>query len=293
MKNNFGVTLTESIITIGILVILITISIPVFRLFQRNSDLNNSTEEVINTLRLAQNKTLASEGASQYGVDFDDTSSPHRYTLFKGSDYASRDVSLDEIYRIPETVEIYEIDLGGGNEVIFDRITGMTSQSGHVFLRLKTDMTKTKTIYVTGSGQVSLDVPSIPTDGRTQDSRHVHFDLGWSIQNSTDLKFYFPNIPQTEIIDMADYFNVSKTEFDWEGVFSVGGVDQVFQVHTHSLDAFNTLLCIHRDRNNNQSDQEVIVYIIDGGIDKDIAHYLADAVDTANKGFYANTMETQ
>ena len=292
-KLNEGVTFIELLVIVGILVILTVISVPTLLFFQREADLNNSTEEIINTLRLAQNKTLASEGASQYGAYFDSTTSPHQYTLFKGTDFASRDSSSDEIHKLAKAVEFYEINLGEGNEVVFDRVTGETGQPGSVSLRLKTDLTKTKTIYIASSGQVGQASLSVPTNGRLEDSRHVHFDLGWSIQNSTNLKFYFPDIPKTETIDMASYFNSDKTEFDWEGTFSVGGVDQTFRVHTHSLGTFNTLLCIHRDRNNGKNNQEVIIYIIDGGIDKDIAHYLADAADTVEKGFYVNTMERQ
>jgi len=293
MKNSFGITLVELLLVVTILTILLTISVSVFRFFQRSSDLNNSVDQIVNILRLAQNKTLASEGPDQYGVYFDMTTSPYQYTLFKGNDYSSRDISADEIFKLPSIIEMYNIDFGGGSEVVFSRITGMTNQAGSISIRLKVDLTKNQTLYVEGSGQISLGAPSIPTNGRLIDSRHTHFDLGWSIQNATFLKFYFPNVTQTETVDMTDYFNVTKTEFDWEGTFSVDGTDQMFRAHTHFLDTFNTLLCIHRDRNNGINDQEVIIYIVDGGIDKDIAHYLADSTDTVEKGFYVNTMEKQ
>ena len=291
---NSGVTFIELLMAIGILVILIGISVPVFIFFQKGLELNNSAEEIINLLRIARNKTLASEGNSQYGVYFDSTISPHQSVLFKGDNFALRDSSFDEVYKLPTSIEIYQINLGGGNEVVFDRVTGNTSQPGDISLKLKTDSTKNKTIYIDGSGQVKLTAPVIPSDvDRIKDSRHLHFDLGWSIQDATTLKFYFPNIPQTEQIDMANYFNVEKTEFDWKGTFSVDGVDQVFRIHSHFLDAFNTLLCIHRDRNNGKSNQEVIVFIVDGGVDKDIVHYLADADDTVIEGVYGGIKEAQ
>lgn len=107
------------------------------------------------------------------------------------------------------------------------------------------------------------------------------------------LRFSFPTIPKTETVDMANCFNTGKTEFDWDGTFSVAGVDQVFRAHTHSLNAFNTLLCIHRDRNQGKNNQEVIIYIVDSATDKDVAHYLADITDEVEKGFYVNTMEIQ
>jgi len=290
-------TLFEVLIVVAILVVLTVIALPNFRFFGKESDLNNSTEEIINVLRLAQNKTLASEDASKYGVFFDDSTDPHQYTLFKTLpplfDYVSRDINSDEIHQISKSVEIYSINLTG-NQVVFTRISGEANQNGSVGIRLISEPTKTKIIYVENSGQVDLISPIIPSDAdRVKDSRHVHFDLGWSIQNATNLKFYFPSISQTETVDMTNYFNVGKTEFDWEGKFTVNGVDQVFKIHTHSLDAFNTHLCIHRDRNQGKTNQEAIIYIVDNSIDKDIAHYLVDLNDTVDKGSYVNTMEKQ
>jgi len=292
-ENSFGITFVELLVIVSILSILAAISASTFRFFSKETDLNNNTGEIINTLRLAQNKTLASEGASKYGAYFDNTTTPHQYTLFKGDNYLGRDNSFDEISKLPNSLEIYEIDLAGGNEVVFNRVTGTAIQAGKISLRVKTDLTKTKTIYIENSGQVSLTISSVPANGRINDARHTHFDLGWSIQNATTLKFYFPNIPQTEMVNMADYFNADKTEFDWEGTFSVGGADQVFRVHTHSLDAFNTLCCVHRNRNNGKNNQEVIIYIVDGGVDKDIAHYLADPDDTVIEGSFGGTKEIQ
>ena len=288
-----GFTLIEALVVVAVIVMVIALVIISYRPFEKDLDLNGSTEEIINTSRLAQNKTLASEGASQYGLYFDLTTTPHQYLLFKGENYASRDIALDQIHKLSESVEFYNLNLGGGEEVVFNRIIGDTSQSGDISLRLISNTIKTKTIYIENSGKITLGSPAPPTDSRATDSRHVHFNLGWSIQNATTLKFYFPDMPQTEQISMADYFDVSKTEFSWEGIFSVGETDQVFKIHTHSLDASDTILCIHRDRNQGKTNQEVIVYIIDGGVEKEIAHYLADAQDTVNEGAYGGTKEIQ
>lgn len=286
-------TLIEVLIIIGIMAILMALTVPVYNSFQKELDLNNSAEEIINILRVAQNKTLASEGASQYGVYFFD-SAPYQTVMFKGENYVSRDSSFDKIYKLPSATEIYEINLaGGGSEVVFNRINGETSQAGNLGLRLINEPSKIKIIYIENSGQIALSSVSSPSNDRLEDSRHIHFNLGWSIQNATLLKFYFPDISQTEQIDMLNFFNVGKTDFNWQNTFSVGGTDQIFQVHTHSLDAFNTSLCIHRDRSQGRTNEEVIIYIVDGGLDKDIAHYLADAADSVSEGSYGGTKEIQ
>lgn len=289
-QNSLGVTLIELVVTIGILIILSTMAVSFFRYFQKASDLDNNAEEIVNTLRFAQNKTLASEGASNYGVYFESD----KFVLFKGTNYDP--LSGDNnIRNLSKSLEIYEISLtGGGLAIVFDRVAGTTSQFGSISLRLKSNPSKSQTIYVENSGQVGLTSFSIPSDeSRIKDSRHVHFDLGWSIQNATTLKFNFVNASQIETIDMVNYFNVDKTEFDWEGMFSVNEVNQTFRIHTKSLSDFNTLLCIHRDRNDGNNTEKVTISIIDGGIDENIAYYLADLDDTVEKDSYVNTMEIQ
>jgi len=288
-----GFTLIETLLIIGIIIILISLAVINQKGFQKKSDLDISTQEIISRLRQAQNKALSSDGDSQYGVYFDTTTNPHQYVLFKGEDYANRDPSSDKIYEVAESVEISEINLGTGQEVIFSRLDGEASPFGGLTIRLIDTTSETKNIYIENSGLITLTSSSISVEGWTKDSRHVHFTLGWSVQNSLSLKFYFPNVPQTETVDMATYFNFSKTEFDWNGTFTVAGTKQELRIHTHSLDAFDTLLCVHRDRNQGKNDQEVIIYIVDGGIDKEIAHYLADEQASVNSGVYGGTMEIQ
>ena len=285
-------SLMELLIVIGVLSILIAISIPTYRVFQKKISLNGAVEEIINSLRIAQSKTLSSEGASKYGVYFDQTTTPDQYVLFKGNSYAARDVTSDKIYKLPSDAEIAQISLNGGaSEVAFNRIIGDTSQNGDLILRLVDNPAESQAIYIENSGRISLSSPASPPDNRTKDSRHVHFNLGWSIQSATSLKFNFPGIPQVEEVNMADYFDVGKTKFNWSDTFTVGGIDQPLQIHTHSLDATNTLLCVHRDRNDGKNNQEVFIYIVDGGVDKEVAHYLADS--TVTEGAYGGTKEIQ
>src|SRR3989338_2714331 len=156
-KQKTAFSLIELIVIIGILAMLMVVAIPAFRIFQRESNLAGEAEEVASALRLAQSKTLASEGASQYGVYFNTSSVPHSYTLFKGQSYASRDLSFDKIYNLSNISEIYEADLWGGKEVVFKKITGYASSAssfGRVSMRLTTDISETKTIYIENSGLV-------------------------------------------------------------------------------------------------------------------------------------------
>lgn len=278
-----GTTLIELLVGIGILIILATMSALAFRYFQRESDLNNSTKEIIASLRLAQNKTLASEGASQYGVYFNTSTPPHEYILFKGSDYSLRDTSFDEIHKLPKTIEIYEIDLQGGSEVVFDRLTGTTNQSGSVSLRLISEPSRAKTIYIEGSGQVGLTSPSIPSDEDwVKDSRHVHFDYSRPIYTSTEkliLTFTYDTSTVSKQIVIAN--NMKDGQIYWEGEVDVGGEIQKLKIHTHKLNDpdTDTQFCVHRDRRYNN---KALAISISGDISGSLIEYSADGLNTTS-----------
>ena len=289
-----GFTLIEILVIIGIMVILVALAIPSYRFFQKESDLNNSAEEIINTLRLAQNKTLASEEASKYGVYFDAVSTPNQYTLFKGENYASRDSSFDEIHKLSSFLEIYEISLaGGGSEVVFDRISGTTSQFGSMSIGLKDNPAKTKTIYIASSGQVELTSVFTPTDAeRVKDSRHVHFTYNQDATITLTLYLIFPDYPTDNYdISFQDYLNPEKTEFYWEGSILVGPAgdktEQKLKIHTHSLDITNTLFCVHRDRRYSDKALEITLD------DQNLINYTADGQTTKGSSIHVTEPQWQ
>lgn len=289
MRTNLGISFIETMMVLAILVILVGIAAPVFVFFQRGLELNNNIEEIINILRIAQNKTLASEGASQYGVYFDDISSPHRYTLFKGESFALRDDSFDEINDLPDNIEVYDLNLNGGKEIVFDRVTGSTSQPGSISLRLKTDPSKTKTIYIEGSGQVRLTTPVIPSDDdRVKDSRHVHFDYSNvidTVNETLTLSFEGGVDKMIIIID-----NMKDGQIYWEGEVDVNGEIQRIKIHTHTLNDPNTSFSVHRDiRYNNKS----LAITISGDGSGTLIEYSSDGLIVASTSIYVSNLNSQ
>lgn len=286
-------TLIEILVVIGIIIILAAVAVPGLGTFQKESALHNSTEEIINTLRLAQNRTLASESSSKYGVYFDNVSSPHRYTLFKGSSYAARDTVFDEVFLIPKSVEIASISLGGGNEVVFDRIVGTTSQFGQISLELVSDSTKTTTIYIESSGIVGTTVPPSPSDAaRIKDSRHVHIDyVGRTIDTNTEKLVLRFSVAVKEL-PFASY--LQGGQFYWEGEVNDGGEIQKLKIHTHRLnDSFVTQFSIHRDRRFNT---EPLIIDINAPIDPDpgtLAQYDASGDVTPGTSTYVSSTVSQ
>ena len=277
-------TLVEILIVLSIIAILIVSTSPIFRYFQREADLSDNTEEIVSILRLARTKTLASERSSQWGIYF---SVPYQYTLFQGPDYASRDDSFDELYQLTGRVEIYEIDLtGGGTEVVFDRILGETDQDGKISLRLEDDTSKSKTISIQPSGQVTVGEETPPTGSSFQaDSRHVHIDYsGRSIDTGSEtITLTFEDPLTTEEIIISDY--IGSGQIDWEGTINVGGEDQVIKIHTHRLNDPDTQFCIHRDRRYNS---KVLEIDISGDVSGSLIEYSADGLNTITNSIYAS-----
>lgn len=267
----------------AIILILVALSTAGLVSLRQNTDVGTSTHQIIAALQLARNKALASENDSNYGVHFES----NKYVLFTGSTY-SASAPDNEVHELKSTVEVHDINLVGGSDVVFDRVQGTTSNSGSVGVRLINDSTNSRAITVLASGHAGLTGSVSPTDTRITDTRHLHFDLGWSIQGATTLTLTFadpPNPTVQENVTMASYFDVGQTVFDWEGTVDVNGSDQKLRIHTHSIGASDTLLSIHRDRRDNT---KAVTIDIDG---QEIVSYTADG--TATVGPSGGTIEQQ
>jgi len=298
MKNNKGVTLLELLIVLAIILIIYAVSAQAFPLFQRAGELSNTTEEIISILRLAQSKTLASEGAgqygSQYGVYFDTTTTPQQYTLFKGSNYTSRDPASDEINHIPNSTEIYDISLGGSKEVVFSRLIGDTNNSGKISLRLRSDNSKTKTIGIQSSGKITLgeEVPPADIDtNRLKDSRHVYFNYSRFIDTTTEvITLTFPNNPLTPPYPIPIGSNMSAGQIYWEGEVTVDGQNQKIKIHTIYLNnpGFDTLFSIYRDMKFNSVALNIS---ISGDGFGNLVEYSADGRTIIHPSSYVNNFQ--
>lgn len=111
-----GFSLVEIILVIAITGILLAAAYPVGTNFLARSAYNNTINEVTSSLRIAQLNSTAGKEDSVWGVYL--TSSD--VTLFKGTNYASRDTTYDVVYAVPTTVALSVVPA----EVIYDQLTG-------------------------------------------------------------------------------------------------------------------------------------------------------------------------
>lgn len=262
-----GFTLPEMVIVIGIVVLLIGVAVASYRTFGQNISLEAATQRVVIVIDEARNRTIGSEDDSHFGVHFE----TDRYVLFKGDSY-SPSSSDNVIHTLPTGIEISAITLaGGGSDVKFEGVTGTTQQTGTITLRRSNDPSVTQTITITSLGQSDQAGIVAPIDSRLTDTRHAHFDLGWSIQGTTTLTLVFVDSPNvTYEVTMADYFNADQTDFNWSQTVDVNGNPERLRIQSHSIDATNTVLSVERDQRDNQKGVSIS---IDG---HDIATYAAD-----------------
>jgi len=285
MKNS-AFTLVELLVVIGISVILVGISSSVYLSLLKRSDVDVEARKFKSVLNLARNQALASEGGQSFGVHID--SSSNEYVLFSGSTFNSSDPE-NERFSIPSQVVVGSIQLqGGGVDTVFNRLEGTTSQYGSIMLADIEDASDNSTICISESGSIYIQTPCAPNPTEftgIRDSRHLDFDLGWSIKGALILTLTFHDSPSPDVVEditMAGFFNANSTEFDWSGSVDVYGDTETLRIHTHFLDNNDTTLSMHRDQRNNNKAVDVS---IDG---KDIVSYAADGTPTV--GAYGGSM---
>ncbi len=283
---NKGLTIIELTVSVGLIGLLSILAVPALRVFQQQQGVDQQAQEIVGALRSAQNKTLASEGSSSYGVYFNTATTPHQYALFKGSTFATRDVSADELHTFPATLEIFNVNVAG-SQVVFDRLTGLTSQPGDISLRLKSDNSQTRTVYIESVGQIGTSSPPVYSDAaRIKDSRHTHIDYtGRTINTATEnVRLIFPTLTQ----DIPIASNMQAGQIYWTGTILVSGQNQVLTVATHVLNdpGLHTQFSIHRDLRYNT---QALTIQLTGDASGNLVVYSANGQTTKGTSIYAST----
>jgi prepilin-type N-terminal cleavage/methylation domain-containing protein len=142
-----GFTMVELLIVVAIAILLSAVVFSSLLSFRKNQALEKDTELVVQLLNQARSQTLSSKGATVYGVHF----ASSQVILFSGSTYAAA-ASGNQAFDLTSTDTILTITLtGGGSDVLFQRLTGETTQNGTIVISSSgISRTKTVTIYRTG-----------------------------------------------------------------------------------------------------------------------------------------------
>jgi prepilin-type N-terminal cleavage/methylation domain-containing protein len=120
-----GFTLLELILVTALLVITSAIVAPIYFSAKGSDDLNNSVSALVSSLRRAQSLSMAIEGDSSWGVKIINDN----FTIFKGSDYFSRDSLSDENFKINKNIKNAGLD-----EIVFSKLDGRPNLTGDIVL---------------------------------------------------------------------------------------------------------------------------------------------------------------
>lgn len=152
MYKKKGFTILEILIVIAISAILMVGGMSAYSHFTKKKSLELTTQTIASYLKDARSFTVASKGDTTYGVHFE----TNRIVLFSGATFS--DVATDNReHTLPGNIEISTINLnGGGSDVVFQRLTGATSQYGTTTLSLLADITDTKDIVIEATGIIEF-----------------------------------------------------------------------------------------------------------------------------------------
>ena len=120
-----GFTILEILLVIAIIATLLAFIFPLGLDFYKSQQLETQSQVLIQTLRRAQLKAISIDLDSPFGVYLTEDS----FTLFKGNSYLTRDSQYDEVFDLPEIINV-----SGLSEIIFSKFEGKPNVMGNIIL---------------------------------------------------------------------------------------------------------------------------------------------------------------
>lgn len=149
--NNTGFTLVEILISLFVLAILSSFLWGGLKASRDNQGLSTGVETVLSALSEARTKTTSSEGDNQFGVYLDSG----RVVIFQGTTFTEPN-SLNREFKLDAVVAISSTALSvSTSTIIFQKITGETTNYGTITISLKSNATKNKVINVYRTGEAN------------------------------------------------------------------------------------------------------------------------------------------
>ncbi|HAT73705.1 MAG: hypothetical protein US30_C0007G0047 [Candidatus Moranbacteria bacterium GW2011_GWF2_36_839] len=135
-----GFTLVEIMLVVSLMVIVGTISVPVYQTVQLQNDLDLAISSITQTLHRAQILSQGSDGDSTWGARVSSGS----VILFKGTTYASRDPLYDEVFEISPNLVISSSGFVSPTspELIFSKMLGEPTPYGTITLTTVSNQAK-------------------------------------------------------------------------------------------------------------------------------------------------------
>lgn len=151
--NNRGFTLIELLIILVIMGALLAAIVPPFLNFQRTSALNTETQEILTIVSEARLSAMSSKEDVQYGVHFE----AGKVVLFKGATYSvGASGNKEHLFNTTLTLSPIVVN-GGGADVVFQKVTGATTQNATTTLVVVGNTAASSTIIIYPTGVATMN----------------------------------------------------------------------------------------------------------------------------------------
>lgn len=149
-----GFTLIELLVSLAIIVVLVGAAIPLYSNLQVSAQLNESTDQLLQTIRLARSLSVERRNDSSYGVYLDiNQNGADRFIFFQGTSYAARTVGFDRVTTLDNALTLSSALSGGTTEIVFSRSRGVPSATGTISLIHATGGTRVLSLNSAGMVQ--------------------------------------------------------------------------------------------------------------------------------------------
>jgi hypothetical protein len=131
----------DIVLSVAMLGLIFGMTIPMYKNFSIRNDLDIATNGTVQALRRAQTLSQVADGDTSWGVHVSSGS----ILIYKGTSYALRDTTYDEVTAIPTS-----ITLSGLLDVTLTKVSGLPQSTGTFILTSATQETRNVTINQKG-----------------------------------------------------------------------------------------------------------------------------------------------
>ncbi len=153
---NKGLTIIELLIVVSIIIILMLVAIPIYGNLQISAQLNETSSQVIQAIRIAREQSVAGLNNKQHGVYIDiSAGSDDKFILYQGSSYAAREVGYDRETILDSALSLSVTDFtltGSDADINFSKGLGMANNAGTIILAH--DVSGSRSITINSFGVV-------------------------------------------------------------------------------------------------------------------------------------------
>lgn len=140
-RSNAGFSLLEVILSISLIAVLAGISLPIYRGFQLNNQLDVAADMIAETSRRAQLLSQVGDRNSAHGIYI----GSGELVMFTGASYAGRQGEYDETFALAD-----QLELTGLSEIVFAELTGLPNSAGTIEITALNNATRSLNVSALG-----------------------------------------------------------------------------------------------------------------------------------------------